>query len=218
MRFEPGGRFSALGITAWNLILLAYQVRPYEIDSAAVPRWLNSTLFDVVAKADAFRDLNNRELKPKMMHAVQELLSDRFELKTHPAIVERNGLALIKIGESPKLRQASSSGGCNATSDGPGQSITMDSFTLTLSSRFDEPVVDQTGLQGNFCIWLRWSKDDGTPQSLGLGWGPSTNLSLQAPGPSLPTALQEQLGLKVVSRKVPIHMLIIDHVALPLPN
>jgi uncharacterized protein (TIGR03435 family) len=218
MRFEPGGRFSATGITTWNLILLAFGVRPYEIDDTTAPRWLNSTRFDIIAKADALRDVNNRGLRDPIMRRVQALLSDRFELKIHRAIVQRNGIALTKIKDSSNLQRASDGGACKATPDGPGQNVTMESFALTLTSRFGEPVVDQTGLQGNLCIWLRWSTDDGTPQGLGLGWGPNTDLSAQAPGPSLPTALQEQLGLKARSQKVPVDMLIIDHVALPSPN
>jgi uncharacterized protein (TIGR03435 family) len=218
MQFQPGGRFSATGITTWNLILLAFGVRPYEIDATAAPRWLSSNRFDIVAKAEGLQDLKGAEVHDQMMQRVRGLLSDRFGLITHRTIVQRNGLALIRVKDGSKLQPASEGGGCNATADGPGQMITMDRFALTLSLRFDEPVVDQTGLRGNFCIWLRFSADDGTPQGLGLGWGPNTDLSRQVAGPSLPTALQEQLGLQVKSQKVPVQMLIIDHIAMPSPN
>src|SRR5262249_51465774 len=107
---------------------------------------------------------------------------------------------------------------CKANSNGPGQILTMQTFALLLSQRFDAPVIDHTGLHGNFCIWLRWSTDDGTPQSLGLGWGPTTDLSAQTAGPSLPTALQEQLGLQVRSQKIPVQMLVIDQIAMPSAN
>jgi len=217
MQFQPGGRFTATGITAWNLILLSFGVHPYEIDATAAPQWLNSTRFDIIAKADGLQDLKAAAMRDQMMWRVKALLSDRFDLKTHHAIVLRNGLALIRLKEGSKLKPAGE-GRCNATADGPGQMVTMDGFASILSLRFAEPVVDQTGLHGDFCIWLRWSTDDGTPQGIGLGWGPDTDLSRQVPGPSLPTALQEQLGLQVKSQKAPVQMLIIDHIAMPSAN
>jgi len=218
MQFQPGGRFSATGITAWNLILLAFGVRPYEIDTTAVPSWVNSTRFDILAKADELRDLKISEMHDQMMRRVKTLLSERFSLQTHQSTIQRSGLALIKVRDGSNLQVVGDDSRCKANSNGPGQILTMQTFALLLSQRFDAPVIDQTGLHGNFCIWLRWSTDDGTPQSLGLGWGPTTDLSAQTAGPSLPTALQEQLGLQVRSQKIPVQMLVIDQIAMPSAN
>jgi uncharacterized protein (TIGR03435 family) len=78
----------------------------------------------------------------------------------------------------------------------------MERLASNLSSRFDRPVVDQTGVPGKFDFTLEWSPDE----------------TGDSGGPSIFTALQEQLGLKLESRRVPVEILVIDRAEKPGEN
>jgi len=70
-------------------------------------------------------------------------------------------------------------------------------------------LLDQTGLTGKYTFTLKWSR-----QNLSAATTPSSEM----PGPSLFTALEDQLGLRLESTKAPVDVLVIDHVEQPSPN
>lgn len=74
-----------------------------------------------------------------------------------------------------------------------GEKVSMAGLAESLSRSLDRPVLDKTGFAGVFNFTLQWSPDE-------------------ADGPSIYTALEEQLGLKLISRKDPIELLVIDRV------
>ena len=92
--------------------------------------------------------------------------------------------------------------------------ITMQSVAGTVNGAVDRPVIDRTGLTGRFDVDLQWTN----PMPAGSGDAASGTAPLTEVGPSIFTALQEQLGLELESRQEPIDVLVIDHIEPPTPN
>jgi bla regulator protein blaR1 len=108
---------------------------------------------------------------------------------------------------------------------GPGEiestGASVQSFVRMLSAQLGRTVIDKTGLTGNYDYTLRWTPDDEAPAMARSGeTAPSTNDGTEAnpSGPSLFTALEEQLGLKLESSKGPGDVIVIDRIELPTPN
>jgi uncharacterized protein (TIGR03435 family) len=105
--------------------------------------------------------------------------------------------------------------GLSRTLDGNG--ISMAALAANLSrtyvSLLGRNVVDRTGLTGTYDVHLKWAVD--SPSAPG---GPGTTPSSDATGPSIFTALQEQLGLKLESARGPVNVLVVDHIERPSPN
>ena len=90
-----------------------------------------------------------------------------------------------------------------------GQGIPIGNLVSPLTQELGRIVQDKTGLTGKYDIELRWTTDDAAPDSRSAS---------DSPGPSIFTAMQEQLGLKLESQKAPVQVLLIDHVEQPPPN
>ena len=156
------------------------------------PDWIKSknVRFDIVAQAPPGTP------RDQLMLMVQALLSERFKLVLHREQKQLAYLALVVAKNGPRMKEAANSGG-NPASRGhiAGKQMTM-ALLATLLSRFERQiVVDMTGLKGPFEVELEWVPD-------GVADG--------AHGASIFTALQEQLGLKLESRKGPLDVLVID--------
>jgi uncharacterized protein (TIGR03435 family) len=153
--------------------------------------------------------------------ALQPLLLARFHLKFHRETRERPSYSLVVAKSGPKLHQAQSESHPASISDPdrmgakgestvtPGKIDLKDSslsvLATALSSQgLSHSVVDKSGLTGRYDIALRWSPGD-------VG---SSDASL----PSLFTALQEQLGLKLEYNKNPTDVIVIDQIDRPSPN
>jgi uncharacterized protein (TIGR03435 family) len=93
--------------------------------------------------------------------------------------------------------------------------VTMGRFAVLLSAETDRPVQDQTGIQGVFDVSLEWTPDVAAPQpGRDTVEAPATSPT----GPSIYTAVQEQLGLRLEPRNVPLEYLVIEHVEKPDAN
>jgi uncharacterized protein (TIGR03435 family) len=180
-------------------------------EQIAGPDWIKSkgVRFDIVAQTAPGTPREQLELM------LQTLLADRLKLAIHHEQKQLSFLALIPGKNGAKLQAANSesaASGNNPSSRGHIASKYMSMKVLaTLLSRFErEIVVDQTGMAGPFEVKLDWSPDDGI--------APAGNAANDVPsGPSIYTALQEQLGLKLESRKGPLDVLVVDH-AEKVPN
>ena len=86
-------------------------------------------------------------------------------------------------------------------------------LSRTYVSLLGRNVIDATGLTGPYDVHLKWARD-----SLSAPAGPNATPLSDATGPSIFTALQEQLGLKLESTKGPVEVLVIDHVERPSAN
>jgi uncharacterized protein (TIGR03435 family) len=119
--------------------------------------------------------------------------------------------ALVVAKGGSKLRTTEASGAGLTGGKGwvsiEGGDNTLAILAYELSWRLGRPVIDQTGLQGRYGLKLNWSEDDGTSPA-----------SSPSNGPSLFTAIQEQLGLKLTATKGPVPILVIDHAERPSEN
>jgi uncharacterized protein (TIGR03435 family) len=154
------------------------------------PDWLSSQKFDIVAKAAAAGD------DDQLMPMLQTLLAERFKLAIHRETKERAVYALVTGKNGPSLHEVEagpehSSGGRGSLS---GQKMSMSQLADALSQRVDLPVLNTTGIEGVFDIELKWAPDE-------------DNVN----GPSIFTAVQEQLGLKLEQRKGPMEIIVVDH-------
>jgi uncharacterized protein (TIGR03435 family) len=202
--FPPGGRFSTRNVTVHNLLRNAYGLEDYQISGG--PGWINSAGFDIEAKAAAGAGDLPRE---QVLQMIQALLTDRFHLAVHRETRQLPIYALV-VGKTGSKLQAADSSATPAGTLKMGQLITQKMSMTTLANllTFDleRPVRDETGLQGDFAFTLEWTR--------GLG-----ESDAGAPSrPSLFTAVQEQLGLKLESAKGPVEVLVIDRVEKPSEN
>ena len=172
-------------------------------EQIAGPDWIKSKAvrFDIVAQAAPGTERDQLQLM------LQSLLADRLKLVLHHEQKELSFLALVVGKNGPKMREATP--GAAASNDNMGgraRHIFSNQMSMgllaTLLSRFErEIVVDQTGMKGLFEVKLEWTPDDGTAAA-----GNDA-----ASGPSIFTAVQEQLGLRLESRKGPLDVLVVDH-------
>jgi uncharacterized protein (TIGR03435 family) len=233
MQIQPGGRFMATNVTLRLLLGNAYRGQTAQI--VGEPSWLNSERFDIVAKANG--DAAPQQF-PLMLRA---LLEERFKLSVHHETRELPIYALVvarsdgKLG--PHLRRAAVD--CDAAGRGnasppipqspterlpcgmrqaPGRilagGVPMAPLVGNLSNFVNRVVVDRTGLTGNFDLELEWTPDQPPPLATGVV-PPSAFPPPPTDGPSIFTALPEQLGLKLESTKGPVDVLIIDHAERP---
>jgi uncharacterized protein (TIGR03435 family) len=206
-------RFTARCITLWGLLYNAYTVRSLHDEPPGLPGWGDSARFDIEATingdtAAAMQKLSAGEREQQKGQMLQSLLADRFQLRVHyeSRIQSVDQLVIAKGG--PKLKQWPAGQPPRGVSWGQNrirvQGAGMDRLVFCLSDVLGRTVVDKTSLAGNFDIDLKWTPDDqqGTPNA----------------GPTLFTALEEQLGLKLDSAKGPVNTLVVDHVEKPSEN
>jgi uncharacterized protein (TIGR03435 family) len=186
---ESGGVLSYTKVPLTSIIRRAYGVEAAQISG---PTWLDSEAYDVTAKLPADTPL------PRLQSMLQALLAERFKLAVHRQKKTFAAYALVVAKGGPKLRLSESGGlSYNPTRDNAGRhlngKITMPILANNLSSWLGRPVSDRTGLKGLFDISLDFSTDD------------------NAAAPALPTALPEQLGLKLKPGKAVLDVIVIDH-------
>jgi uncharacterized protein (TIGR03435 family) len=199
----PGGRLTATNITVKELILLAFGVKDYQIERA--PGWVDGERFDINAKASSAKPTSLEDEKS----LVRELLAARFHLTTHRETKQMPVYLLVVAKTGPKLTPNNEGSGAR-TRKGcghlAGTRLTMDVIATVLSRQFERDVLNRTALPGKYDFQLDWTPDSGPC--------PAAAEAL----PSIFTALQQQLGLKLESAKGPVNFLIIDHVERPSEN
>ena len=201
MRLMPGGGIRVVHLPARQLVTIAYQLQPFQL--VGDPEWARSTYYDIEAKPV---DTATREQTFAMLQA---LLVERFRLAFHRESRQLDGFALVRErtnGLGPNLRPSSvdCEKAFTATPRCRQGRITSDtmiavgtpiwSLLQLVISQVGAPVSDETQLTGPFDFDLRWSNEV----------APSGDL------PSIYTALQEQLGLKLERRRVAAEMFIVD--------
>lgn len=210
-RVLPGGVLSISGMSIRNLIWLAWQLPPERVSGG--PKWLDSDLYDIQAKPPAGSPSPGGSQSMDAQRArIQALLIDRFQLKVHRE-TKSSPIYLLSIAKTGlKMQEAK---GPDPSADGKGSITPWPLFVTDLSWRLGRPVIDKTGLTGAWHVKLQYTTDDGKAAGMGIGRIDPT----QPPaGPSIFTAVQEQLGLKLDSAQGPVDTLVIDSVARPSPN
>lgn len=231
--FQPGGRYHVTNYTLRALIASAYfrpQVNPGFLIEGG-PKWIDSEHFDIDAKTSAEVPAGPEGPSSPRRRMLQALLAERFNLETHDETRQEPIYALVfaKSEKTMGPQLHPSSVDCAAAQAGavraffprigPG-AVAITGTTLTqfvsLLPRFVNRVVrDSTGLTGCFDIQLTWTPAPGE-------WvappPPGQSASPPAAGPSIFTAVREQLGLKLEPRTGPVDILVIDHVEMPSEN
>lgn len=214
---EPRSEFHVNpdGVTITNyrlrfLIPYVYSIAVYQI--ARAPSWLDSNKYDIIARAP--RGSSDDQIRLML----QGLLADRFGLKFHRERKEVSGYAVVLAKDGPKFTiekkpdQPGKDDGRVGAGRGMARGHMVSSAVLaqTLSLYLERPVIDQTGIDGLFDFELHWTPDETEPQLGGVP-SPAGAPSTDPAGSSLLAALQEQLGLKLVTHREEINMFVIDN-------
>jgi len=218
--------FSATNLSLKSLIASAYGVNQELVSGG--PGWLDSSGFDINAKVVGEDMAALKKLSDKQRAAMlQPLLQDRCKLKAHIATrmlpiynleVSRAG-SKLKPSNAPKFDKAEARDHpdikfSGTTLSGSGYftayGIPMSQLADNLTYVVNHTVIDKTGFSGNYDIQLKYAPEEGTTSS-------KTDNGAE-PAPSIFTALEEQLGLKLQSTKGPVDTLVIDHIEKPSEN
>jgi uncharacterized protein (TIGR03435 family) len=238
MRVDPG-HFIA-DTTVERLIQNAYRVQSFQIMGG--PDWIRSDRFAIEAKAD------DGVGRSEMFRMLQSLLEERFQLKTHRETREMPVYALVAARGGPKLPRVDEIGCRDVDADGlpqwvggriapPVRNVTltpqcgtvgwrllrgaqllggrvdMAELVRALSNVLGRSVIDKTGYTGIFDVKLDFAPDESTPIL-----PPPPPGALAPGGPSIFSALQQQLGLRLESTRGPAEVMVIDHVERPSAN
>ena len=231
IRFMPGGGLKISNIPLRGMITLAFDVRDFQVSGG--PGWVATERFDVTARAegaaaaspDDFAKLTDDQRKTardQVTERLRALLADRFQLVVHKETKEQPIYALVVSKDGPKLKEAKEVGARQGMSTGRGRmegiAAPIGMLGTILSNIMGRPVVDKTGLTGKYDFVLEWTPDEG-PDARAQGFGDGvTSPAPAAGGPTIFTALQEQLGLKLESQKGPVPNIVIDRAEKPSEN
>lgn len=243
----PDG-FSASGVNLLQLISIAYgQPNSFSLLGALnkdqlyfqndpisrAPDWFRSERFNIdarmdVAAMDALQKLSPGDRNLARQRMLQALLAERFQLAVHRETKDLPVFALVIPKKGSKLREATPGdadskagagrGGAGSFQVlGKGGPVIADAVSITALVQFlsrqplGRGVIDKTGLTGKYDFRLQWTPDD-------LSNSPDRAPVSDSPWPSLFTALQEQLCLKLEPQKGPVETLVIDHAERPSGN
>jgi uncharacterized protein (TIGR03435 family) len=228
---DPGGRVIGINITLKTLIRQAYRVTEQEVFGG--PGWMDQTRFDLAAKLDGEPTID------RMQDMLRALLEERFALAVHrearmlpvytlavhglplgehihPAAIDCAALVAASGGRlTPPPPEVAGRAPMCGIRFGPGSAIgtgvALSQLASNLSRVLGRPVVDRTGLAGGYDFDLRWSPDP-------LLGHRADAAAIDSSGPSIFTALQEQLGLTLEADRAPIDVLVIDRANTPTEN
>jgi bla regulator protein BlaR1 len=214
---RAGNTFVARNVTLPQLIFEAYRVNPDQLSGAE--GWMASERYDVEAKPEAAADWSQQMLM------LQSLLADRFKLKLRRETRDAPAYSLLVARAGVKLRPAAegdcpSAEPCGGFRNRPGvvmgTRVSVSQIAGILSGpRSGRPVIDATGIRGVFDFELRWTPD---PGQLPPGPAPDGGPPFDPSGPSLFTALEEQLGLRLQPTTTTVEHFTIEQAERPLPN
>jgi uncharacterized protein (TIGR03435 family) len=190
------------GLPLKPILMAAFAV---ESDQIIGPSWLESDCFDILA---TLPQGSTNEQIPQMLQA---LFADRFKLSSHKEGRPKTGYTLVVDKNGPKLKEskegstfmAGRPAGTKAVRRGGGGFkgvMTMEELAKSLSRQVDGPVVDATGLKGEYEVDLSWSATSAAAESA------------TTPASDLFYAVRASLGLRLEPRKTQVDVLVIDHI------
>jgi uncharacterized protein (TIGR03435 family) len=220
MNISPSGQVSVSGMTVKGLLTFAYKLRDDQVLGG--PAWIATEVWAIQAKAPDGRDMQDAEVIRQML---QSLLQDRFQLKVHNESRDFS-VYLLSVGKNgPKVSPYQEQSAPPRSPPGPplrgllrrngddiaATGVRMSSLASFLGQFIGRPVLDQTGLEGEYDFKLHWLP--APPTQVG---GPDAVAGDPA-GPSIFTAIQD-IGLKLDAVKAPMEVLVIDSVSKPSEN
>jgi len=221
---------------------LAYGVQASQISGG--PDWLATARFNVDAKLDESTVAELKKLSPEQQKMerdlmFQNLLADEFKVALHRESRLLTGYALVIAKNGPKV-QPSKPGdtypngikGPDGLSAGPHkfdfgpegvivQALPMSFVTNSLATHLGQPVVDRTGLIGDYDFTLKWPPKGEPPVETSVHTNAQTGAketTVHISSASLITAVEEQLGLKLDPQTIPLPVLVIDRAEKPAAN
>ncbi len=220
--------FKAKNITVENLVFSSYNLTSESL-IFGLPGWARSDHFDVDAKmVDPDMKQIERLTVDQRRGMLRAILKDRFHFQAHletrtlpvyDLVIAKGGPKFTENNESNKELAAALTkrnlinGGMMMNSGELAAGNTpMSTLTYSLTNTVGRTIIDKTGLTGTYNIELKW-----TPDSQGQA-NPDNGEPDAPSGPSIFTALEEQLGLKLVPSKGPVQTLVVDHVEMPSEN
>ena len=243
---QPGGRLVVRNSTLKNLIAAAFGMAQIQalIPERILggPDWIDSERYNIDAKASTEFQFTPGGPPKDMLLMLRSLLEERFKLVAHRetrempifelVVARKDGrlgpglhkssidcdamFAAAQNGVPPPPRQPNEPPPCRLMG-GPARTIAsgvmMQQLAANLSNHLGRFVIDKTGLTGRFDFNIGWA-----PDRLPTTAPPPGTPPVDPNGPSLVTALQEQLGLKVQPAKGPVEVLVIDSVEHPTPD
>ena len=237
---DPGSKRSGLSVRSgndlsvqkWplrNLIKFAFSLQDFQL--AGAPKWVNTDDYDIIAKAPRDEFLLTLPTDSRLMtedqfrvrgerlrERVRSLLAERFALVVHHELTARTVYRLEVSKAGSKIVQVLKPGDRQGIDDSrPGHAqayaATMDMLSHTLSTALGTIVTDETHLDGQYDFLLDW-----VPENDVMNPATDDSQHTSISGPSLFTAVQQQLGLKLVPQKGTVDLLVIDRVSRPSEN
>ena len=208
-------RFIEKDYTLKLLIAAAYNLNPHVISGG--PDWVDSEHFDITALTPG----DVRPTRGEQMDMLGKLLTDRFQLSFHREPREFSIYVLEVSKGGPKLKESVKPEDAPALVNVvypqsiklPARNVTMGDFASMLQRAVvDRPVVDKTGLSGKYDFDLEWAPDESQFN------GEVAPASAEASAAPLFTAIQQQLGLRLVAAKGPVDALVVDKAQRPSAN
>ena len=231
----PGGTFLASNMTLRDMIAFSHGLQPFQIEGG--PDWINEVRFDVTIKAEA--NVGPVAIGPTQigLQLSRSVLAERFAFKAHRETRERPVFALVRARQDgalgPRLRRSETD--CAALAREAGASgapwpprsadgrilcglqtlgttlnaggYPMSEFQRFLTGQTQRTVIDRTGLDGAWDFELTFARPE-----------VAADVSVERDVPTLFTALQEQLGLRLDATRGPAEVLVIDHIERPTPD
>lgn len=215
-----GREFRGRNFNVDDLIGFAYGLHAKQIIGA--PDWFDSQLFDI----SGVPDVEGQPSMKQMNMLMENLLTDRFQLKFHYEKRELSVYALTLGKSGPKMtvstapEDAGTGFGFRRLGDLTVRNMTMPEFVKWMQgSVTDRPMVDQTGLKDRYDFTLKWTPDDTQFAAFrSTGALPAPNPDDANAPPSLYTAVKEQLGLALEPTRAQDEVMVIDHVEKPSAN
>ena len=222
INFVPGGGLKVTNATLKTLITFAYDIRGFQVSGG--PGWLDSERYDLLAKPEhaegpaqlkEMTDAQQKTAAERIRERLRMLLAERFRLAIHRESKEvpvyaltigKNGSKLEESKEPDGANQSMSTNMNNGKAQMTARRIPMQHLANVLSGQLSRPVLDRTGLMGKYNFKMDWSADMSAR-------GPDAAADANAAdpsGPSIFTAVQEQLGLRLESTKGPVEIIVID--------
>jgi len=242
VRYPNNGRLTAAGATVKTLICVAYGISDFQVLGG--PNWIEEERYDVEATPGAALEEQLQKMTSDQSTLVkhqmlQTLLADRFKLTLHHDTKELPIYALVVAKGGSKLQETkpddanpdpanaaahpSNKGRMRMSFQATAIELTatgmaMDGLARQLASQLHSTVQNQTGLKGIYDFTLHFTPEDAGMDASGPGGG-SANASLSDNfGTSIFAAVEDQLGLKLESKKGPVDVVVVDHVDKPSDN
>jgi len=206
------GLVTQRGATLRDLISLAFGVKEEQVSGG--PKWIDNDRYDLNAKSAGPAD------DPELERMLESFLAERFQLQVHRESKPVQGFALLVVKGGIRAKPAESSEQPRSQSHNgslTATAIKMDRFADWLARRLSVPVVDATRLPTPYDFGMVWDYTQDR-QLASSSLADAVPTAVDPKGQTLFMALQEQLGLRLEPRKVPVDTIVVDRAEKPAFN